>query len=136
MIADFDFEIHITASLDMHDGLGVVTEEIIANLPYTTIANNLPTADVTSVVITQKTVNVVVNVTDIDSVITDNLIAVLYDQAKNIIGTQSLVEGVNNVSFASTFTSSTLYEVLVYADYDLRDAGGVHADAILDEYKS
>jgi len=134
MIADFDFTVKITGDYNVHDGAGLVDDGVIFEEEFTTLAYTAPTAIIQDVIVNQYNVEMDVKITDDDDKITGNLKAVLYDKDDVILETIALSVGENSIIFAQQINSVEVYEIVIYSDYDLLDAQGVHSSIVLQEY--
>jgi hypothetical protein len=136
-LADFDFEIIITGNYDLDDNAGIVVNGDMKTLELSTLAYSAPTATITSLEIHQETIDLVINVTDVDATIAGNLVAKLYEHDA-LIGapllTIPLTAGVNEISFATTVNINEFYSVVISTDYNLLDGEGIVTDVNLDEY--
>lgn len=133
-LADYDFEIRITGNYNLDDGNGTIIGGTIESYNFTTKAYDAPSATISDVEINQNTVDVVVDVVDGSSVITGNLIAILYDKDDVALETIVLAVGRNEISFTYTVNYNEFYSVVVYTDYNVLDGNGTVADSILAEY--
>jgi hypothetical protein len=132
LIANYPIAVCITADFDLSDGNGVINGEIFCE-EFTTRANVTPSVIVSAIVINQETVEAKFNVSDDDEVIVGDLKAQLFDSNHVLIDTVILGVGVTNASFNATLNSGELYNIIVTADNNFRDGGGLIDDDILSE---
>jgi hypothetical protein len=112
------------------DGNGTIASAQLATDTTSTITQLVPSAVINSLTPGDTTIDVDVTVTDTDSVITGNLLAVLYKDGVATGDTIILSVGANNVQFTGLLTG-TEYEVRIETDYDLLDGNGTIASAQL-----
>ncbi len=124
LIADFDFEIVITGDYDLDDGAGLENDGEMYRQELTTIANNLPSAVLGNVTFKQNSIDVSIEIIDVDAVLNGVLNAILYDETGAVVETIALAVGTNDVSFNHTATNNVLYTIIVEADYNLLDGIG------------
>lgn len=136
-LAGAEFEIRITGNYDLEDGNGLILGGTIKSFFFTTLTYSVPTATIPNVDVNQDTVDVDINVVDSMDVITDNLVAVLYDKDDVALGAPiPLVLGANSISFPQTLNYNEAYSVVVYADYNVLDGQGEQTNQVLAEYYS
>ncbi len=132
-LADYEFEIEITGNYDLDDDAGVIVGGNIATLDFATLAYNAPTGMIQTLVVNQNTVDVTIDISDLDNTNAGNIYARLYDSTNTQIEDIPLSVGANTISFTQTLDHGTFYSVVVYADYNLLDGVGTITDVILAE---
>lgn len=137
MPADYEFTVCISASYNLLDGADVVQGNILClngeEDGAITRANEVPGVGVSSITINQETVDATFNVSDGYGVINGDVKAQLYDSSHALIDEVSLVLGIQTASFTTTLNSGELYNIIVVASYNLRDANGNVVDAVISE---
>jgi hypothetical protein len=97
------------------------------------VYKDLPTVFRDSYQLTQDSISVDFNVTDVDGVIEDDsLIIKIYEGSQEISALrQNMIVGFNSISFSNSIKADTNYEIQVYADYDIDDTNGLREEVIL-----
>lgn len=131
--ADYQITVCVTADYDLKTGLAIIDDGEIICSDFTTYVNTVPTVGITNPVVNQTTVTVDISVDDTDLVIVDNLVAKLFDANHVLVDTQAINLGSNAVVFNATIREKELYNIVVSADYNLRDRQGTVIDTIFAE---
>jgi hypothetical protein len=132
-LADFAFEIRLTADYDLGDEAGAQNDGVIETLEFRTLAFELPTVEITESTVTELTLDLEIEITDEDSRIFGNLEAILYDNAGNVMEVIPLIVGSNSISFNQVIYEETMYRLEIQADYNMGDGAGNLTDRILYE---
>jgi hypothetical protein len=133
-LADFDFEVRITADYDLDNGDGVQTDGLLLSIDFTTLPYLPPTAVFNDIIATQQGIVATITVTDTENRSTGNLEAILYDNLGAPIGAPiALNAGENEITFPQIAEPETFYRIVVESDYDLLDGNNVLTDQELAE---
>lgn len=135
-IADFDFTIIIECEVDLSDGNPSVTYKCL-DIDLTTPANQFPQVIISNISINQNDTTAIIDIDDVDSVITGNLQAVIKDPLGNTVATtvNPLAVGLNEVTFPGNLDHNTLYRVQVIADYNMKDSTGPQSGVLKESQK-
>ena len=127
-IANFDFTIQVSCDFNLSDGNNDVTG-VCLDLDLTTPANTFPTAIISDISMNQDNVEVRINVQDEDNVIAQDLRAVIYDKDGLVVASEVINVGITDVVFDGiTLDHNTLYNIVVQADINMRDASLLQQD--------
>lgn len=134
LLADYPIEICITGDYDLENGFPTIDDGKILCVDLRTKANNTPDVIISGITINQDNVAATISVTDEDQVVIGNLKAQLFDSNHVLVDEVLLTnDAVNYIQFSTTLNHRELYNVMVVADYNLRDGNNLIPGAVLSE---
>jgi hypothetical protein len=132
LASNSDYVVEIVIDYDNNAGLGTISDYAMVRETITTVARVVPVIEFVEEDINTEDVTYDITVTDTDSVISGNLIAEIYLEGNPSGITFNLSSGLNNDVLFAGLLSDTVYELRVYADYDLQDGVNVLSGQLLD----
>jgi hypothetical protein len=141
MPSNYNFTVRITGDYDLSTGPWFEDDGVILSLDLTTYINQIPTVIISQTKINQTDVTFYLNVSDIDSVVIGDLTVDIYDSLDVFVGTVTVplsyseelgnyYDGYVTVP-GVTLTEGLLHNLLVVADYNLRDGELLQVDQII-----
>ncbi len=126
------YTVNIEADYDLHDGINNLDDAILINTTVTTDANDIPLGYITYTASGYDTITFLADIRVDDTVITNNLKAILVLDGTPVPG-QEIPLDYNNLTY-ETFNgvlSNETYEIKIVVDYDLNDGNGEETDYTL-----
>ncbi|MCF7925591.1 MAG: hypothetical protein K9L26_03560 [Candidatus Izimaplasma sp.] len=123
-----EYRIVVEATYDLNEGVGVETNDLVETTS-TTLTYDIPTAAITVDELLVNQIDMTIELTDLDGVITGNRIVEIYYDG-TLVDSSVLVTGTNTVSFTGLYAETT-YDIEVSVDYNLSDNTGLQAGEVI-----